>query len=282
MNYRHGFHAGNFADVVKHAILARILVYLSTKPAAFRVLDTHAGAGLYDLESDEATRGGEWQAGIARLRQAQLDPAAVAMLAPYLAAIDAVNVSGVRRFYPGSPLIARALLRRQDRLTACELEPNAAAALSEELRGDTGVKAIAIDGWTALKAYLPPKERRGLVVIDPPFEDPDEFARLADALAMAHRKWPTGIMLVWYPIKRRADADRFVQQMRQAGLRDALNVDFSIGEVRVDARLVACGLVVINPPWTLEGELETLLPALAAALGQGSGGFQIERLAGQK
>ena len=277
MNYRHGFHAGNFADVVKHATLARILLHLCTKPAAFRVLDTHAGAGLYDLEGDEATRGGEWQAGIARLREARLALPADALLAPYLTAIDAVNAAGLRRFYPGSPLIAQALLRKQDRLTACELEPNAAAALSDALRGNVRVKAVAIDGWMALKAYLPPKERRGLVVLDPPFEDPDEFGHLADALAAAHRKWPTGIMLVWYPIKRQADADRFLRHLRQVGLRDALNVEFSIGDVQADTRLVACGLVVVNPPWALADELANLLPALAGALGQGRGGFRIER-----
>lgn len=278
MNYRHGFHAGNFADVVKHATLARILVHLAAKPAAFRVLDTHAGAGRYDLTGGEATRGGEWQAGIARLHGRTFGPAVEALLAPYRAAVAALNGDGALRFYPGSPLIARALLRPQDRITCCELQPEAFAALNETLRRDARTKAIAIDGWAALNAYLPPKERRGVVVIDPPFEEAGELDRLADALAAAHRKWPTGIFLAWYPIKHPVDAGGFLRRVQRAGAGEALSIEFHVAPPRPGARLSACGMLTINPPWTLHAELQTLLPVLAGALGDGNGGFRLEAM----
>ena len=201
MNYRHAYHAGNFADVLKHAVLCRVLTHLRGKPGAFRVIDTHAGSGVYDLRSVEAGKTLEWRDGIGRLIGAELDAPVRALLAPYLDAVAALNPSGALAVYPGSPALVRALLRPQDRLIACELEPQAAAALSRELSGDARAKAIAIDGWTALTAYVPPKERRGLVLIDPPFEQREEFSRLVQGLAAAHRKWPTGHYLVWYPIR---------------------------------------------------------------------------------
>jgi 23S rRNA A2030 N6-methylase RlmJ len=165
MNYRHAFHAGSFADVVKHIVLVRILLHLRAKPAAFRVIDTHAGAGLYDLAGEEAGRSGEWREGIGRLLTAVIAEAARALIAPYLDAVAACNGGGRLAVYPGSPVLVRALLRPQDRLIACELEPNAAAALARNLRRDPRSKAVAIDGWTALTAYVPPKERRGLILI---------------------------------------------------------------------------------------------------------------------
>jgi len=203
MNYRHAFHAGSFADVFKHAILARVLVHLRGKTRPFRVIDIHAGAGLYDLASEEAGRTGEWRDGIGRLFDAALPAEAGALLAPYLAAVRSCNPDGALRHYPGSPLLVCALLRPQDRLVACELEPAAAAALAHRLRAIRQAKAIAIDGWVALNAYVPPNERRGLVILDPPYEQPDDFARLSAGLTAALRKWPTGIYLAWYPIKGR-------------------------------------------------------------------------------
>jgi len=187
LNYQHAFHAGNFADVHKHAVLARILSYLKGKPAAFRVIDTHAGAGRYDLRGAEASRGGEWQEGIGRLLGRPLPDEVKTLLAPYLDVVQNLNPGGTPRVYPGSPLLALALIRPQDRLIACELEPRAAAALKGVLR-DRRATVLAIDGWTALGAYVPPKERRGVVLVDPPFEEPADFTRLASALAAAHRK----------------------------------------------------------------------------------------------
>jgi 23S rRNA (adenine2030-N6)-methyltransferase len=316
MNYRHAFHAGNFADVLKHAVLVRILVHLRAKPAAFRVIDTHAGAGLYDLAGAEAARSGEWREGIARLLAAfpgtveagfpqkvrptqesspRTGEGAGALLAPYLDAVAALNDGGRLTTYPGSPALVRAFLRAQDRLTACELEPNAAAALARNLAGDRRSKAIAIDGWTALNAYVPPKERRGLVLIDPPFEDAGEFPRLAQALEVAHRKWASGSYLLWYPIKERAAPEALARRLLRGGMMGSspgrgaaltskiLRVELGVGAPRDANRLGACGLMVVNPPWTLESELEVLLPELAAALSaDGRGSHRVDWLRGEK
>ena len=231
MNYRHAYHAGNFADVVKHAVLCRVLVHLRQKPAAFRVIDTHAGAGVYDLAGTEAGKTGEWRDGIGRLLGDDARPLpeqARALLAPYLDAVAALNPSGKLTVYPGSPALVRAMLRRQDRLIACELEPKAAAALAAHLRGDPRAKALAIDGWTALAAYVPPKERRGLVLIDPPFEQPDEFSHLTQGLETAHRKWPTGSYLLWYPIKDAAEVTSFVRKLARLGIGKMLRVELIV------------------------------------------------------
>ncbi len=273
MNYRHAFHAGNFADVVKHIVVARILTHLREKATPFRVIDTHAGEGLYDLSGEEASRTGEWRDGIGRLADANLPADAAELVAPYLAAVRACNSGtcsdgAALRRYPGSPLLVRHLLRPQDRLIACELEPRAAAALARNLRGAPAVKAAAIDGWVALNAYVPPKERRGLVIVDPPFEQPDEFARLADAVAAAYRKWPTGIYLLWYPVKDRGGPDRFVRRLAQAGMEKRLRVEFAVAAPRPDGALSACGMAVVNPPWKLAAEIRTIAPALTATLGR--------------
>jgi 23S rRNA (adenine2030-N6)-methyltransferase len=273
----------NFADVVKHATLVRILVHLCAKPAPFRVIDTHAGAGLYDLAGPEASRSGEWRSGIARLLAAAPGERAAALLAPYREAVAALNGPDELTAYPGSPMVVRAFLRGYDRLIACELESAAAAALARNLRSDRRCKAIAIDGWTALNAYLPPKERRGLVLIDPPFEDVVDFPRLGDALQAAHRKWTSGIYLLWYPLKERQRADALVDRLCHCGIGKVLRAEIHLPVSGAPERLSACGLIIVNPPWRLEGELKLLLPELVAALAQGRGGTHaLERLAGEK
>lgn len=280
MNYRHAFHAGSFADVVKHAVLCRILDYLRTKEAPFRVIDTHAGAGLYDLTGDEASRGGEWQDGIARLTAAQLPEKATALLVPYLDVIGALNERGRLKIYPGSPAIVRAWLRPQDRLIACELEPKAAVALRHNLRGDTRIKTLEIDGWTALAAYVPPPERRGLVLIDPPFERDDDYAQLANGLSIAHRKWATGIYALWYPIKGRPEPDALAKSLTRLGIRKILRAEVTVAPLSDPSRLNGSGLIVVNPPWPLEAELSTLLPVLAGILGRdGKGAWRLDWLA---
>ena len=266
MNYRHAFHAGNFADVHKHAVLARVLLHLRRKLAAFRVIDTHAGAARYDLLGPEPNRSGEWREGIERVWQAPRQEAAHDLLAPYLAAVAALNPDAKLRVYPGSPLIVTSLLRRQDRLIACELEPRAGAALTAALRGDARAKALAIDGWTALGAYLPPKERRGLILVDPPFEDAADFMRLPAALAAAHRKWPTGIYMLWYPIKERAAPDGLAKRLQRLAIPRMLRCELSLGPPRADAGLVGSGLIVVNPPFTLEPDLQRLMPGLVGML----------------
>jgi len=270
MNYQHAFHAGNFADVHKHVVLARILSYLRAKPAAFRVIDTHAGAGRYDLLAAEPSRSGEWRDGVKRLweeaEQDRLGPDLKRLLGPYLEAIAAYNPDGDLRVYPGSPLIALQLMRAQDRLIACELEPRSTAALMAALRRDRRAKAIAIDGWTAMGAYVPPKERRGIVLTDPPFEDAGDFMRLSGALATAHRKWPTGTYMLWYPIKGREGAEGLARRLQRLVIPKVLRSEIMLGPPRADAGLVGSGLIVVNPPFTLEAELRVLLPRLGRIL----------------
>jgi 23S rRNA (adenine2030-N6)-methyltransferase len=270
MNYRHAYHAGNFADVMKHAVLCRVLTHLRDKPAAFRVIDTHAGAGVYDLGSVEAGKTLEWRDGIGRLIEARLDPPVRALLAPYLDAVAAFNPAGPLTVYPGSPALVQSLLRPQDRLIACELEPQAAAVLSGRLRGDARAKAIAIDGWTALAAYVPPKERRGLVLVDPPFEKPDELSRLTQGLAAAHRKWPTGCYLLWYPIKEAAEVTAFVRKLARLGIAKMLRLELIPATSTTDTGLRGSGLIVVNPPWRLHDELTVLMPTLGRVLCRGA------------
>jgi len=290
MNYRHAFHAGNFADVVKHLVLTRILLYLHDKPAAFRVIDTHAGAGLYDLGGEEARRGGEWQAGIGRLFDAPPGGEAGALIRPYLDIVRAFNADGALRLYPGSPLIARALLRPQDHLIACEVQSEARSALIDNLRRDEQGRVVDLDGWLALNAFIPPKERRGLVIIDPPFERADEFARFGQALGAALRKWPSGIYLAWYPVKERARVEKFVETIARAAPAPdkVLRVEIEVsaparpaeGAQAIRAQgpgLRRAGLLIVNPPWTLHGELARVLPALDARLSpDGAGCSMIE------
>ncbi|HXI05473.1 MAG: 23S rRNA (adenine(2030)-N(6))-methyltransferase RlmJ [Bradyrhizobium sp.] len=282
MNYRHAFHAGSFADVIKHIVLTRILLYMQEKPAAFRVIDTHAGSGLYDLTGDEAQRSGEWLTGIARIMQARFSEKTLPLLTPYLDIVRAFNTGAELKAYPGSPLIARALLRPQDRLTACELEGGARRELIDALRRDDQARVVDIDGWTALSAYVPPNERRGLVVIDPPFEAKDEFERLADGFRAAFAKWPTGSYLLWYPVKSRRAADELARHVAHAaaGARPAgncLRLEFSIAPQLTGGPLASTGLLVVNPPWTLLAELKAILPELEKPLGQGGAGrFRLE------
>lgn len=184
MNYRHDFHAGNFADVFKHIFLTRILLHLGLKPAAFRYLETHAGSGIYDLLAAEAAKTAEWRDGAGSLASAKLSPDAQELFWPYLQIVAPLLNSAQPR-YPGSPAIARALLRRQDKMLLCELHPRAWASLNANVGSDRRAKLIEIDGYTGLKAFIPPVERRGLVLIDPPFEDAGEFAKLAEAIGMS-------------------------------------------------------------------------------------------------
>lgn len=282
MNYRHAFHAGNFADVIKHIVLARILTYLQDKPAAFRVIDTHAGAGLYDLDSDEARRSGEWLTGIARLMQARLSNETAALTKPYLDIVRAFNPKGELRAYPGSPLIARGLLRPQDRLVACELEPKARKALIDALRRDEQARVVDLDGWVALPAFVPPKERRGLVLIDPPFEAKDEFERLGETFSVAFAKWPTGIYVIWYPAKSRRATDTLAQTVARLAAAakppgKCLRLEFSVAPQADSKALTSAGLLIVNPPYTLQGELKTILPELEIPLGQGGAArFRLE------
>lgn len=282
MNYRHAFHAGNFADVVKHIILTRILAYLMRKDAAFRVIDTHAGVGLYDLQGDEADRTGEWREGIGRLMAARLARPVADLVSPYLAAVAAQNPDGQLRYYPGSPFIARHMLRPKDRLMALELHPADAGALRQNFAGDIQTRVTELDGWAAMGTHLPPKEKRGLVLVDPPFEIRGEFERMVQALARAHARWPGGIYAFWYPIKDPSDVQAYAKALRATTIAKILRLELNIRAPSTPPRLHGTGMIVVNPPFVLEEEMRTVLPALAGLLAdEGRGRFHIEWIRGE-
>lgn len=268
MNYRHAYHAGNFADVVKHVVLTRLLEYLKRKDKAFRVLDTHAGIGLYDLAGEEAQKTGEWRAGIGRILSAKMDPDAAALMQPYLDAVRMANPQGGLTAYPGSPSITRFLLRKQDRLSAIELHPEDAIRLKALFADDFQVRVTELDGWLALGAHLPPKEKRGLVLVDPPFEQEGEFDRLLERVAAAWKRWPGGIYALWYPIKDRRAVAQFRKALGSAGIPKILDIAFEIRPASAEPRLDGSGMVVVNPPFTLEAELRTIFAALHGLLAE--------------
>jgi 23S rRNA (adenine2030-N6)-methyltransferase len=279
MNYRHAFHSGNFADVMKHSLIARILIHLNAKDAAYRYLDTHAGVGIYDLAAEAPSRTLEWRDGIGRLEQAILRPDEAILFAPYLDCIRELRLIKPA-LYPGSPEFARRLSRPQDRLTLVELHREDAEVLRRSLPHDTRVTVLPGDGWTALKACLPPKERRGLVLIDPPFEEPGEFERLQAALKLAGAKWRTGIYALWYPIKSPARSDTFCTALGQSGLKKLLRLELLVRNPVDPARLNGSGLLVLNPPWRFENEAELILQSLARILAaNGEGKARIDWLA---
>ena len=282
MNYRHAFHAGNFADVIKHAVLARVVALLRRKEAAFRVIDTHAGSGLTDLTGPEASRSGEWRGGIGRLCEAKLMGEVRSLLAPYLDVVAKYNPDGALTTYPGSPLLVASWLRPRDRLIACEILPEAAQSLARQLARNGNAKALLIDGWTAVGASVPPKERRGLILIDPPFERSDEFQHVAEHLARAHRKWPTGCYMVWYPLKNFAESEDFVRTVVRSGIAKVLRAEVTVAESG-EPGLIGSGLLLVNPPFRLDSELKELLPALVGILGRSDQArFRLTWLAGEK
>ena len=268
MNYRHAFHAGNFADCMKHAVLVWLLRALARKPAPFMVLDTHAGAGRYDLTSGPAERTGEWRAGIGRLLE---DPA------PALQ--DYLNLVIARGLYPGSPVLARALLREQDSLVCCELHPEEHAALRALFRGDRQVAVHRRDGWEALGALLPPAQKRGLVLIDPPYEISDEFKNVLKGLSTVNARFPGAIAAAWYPIKHRAPVRTFHVALRASGLRDVVAAELWLRPPLDPARLNGCGLVILNPPFRLDVDIPQILASLASRLSDAEADFALERLA---
>jgi 23S rRNA (adenine2030-N6)-methyltransferase len=285
MNYRHAFHAGNFADVFKHIMLTRILDYLKRKPAPMRFIDTHAGIGGYDLSSEESQRTGEWRNGIALLLEAECPDEVAQLLKPYFDVVGRgipVPADPQRPGrYPGSPVLAQALLRPLDKLIFCELHPSDIRKLNRNIGKDRRVKVIEIDGYTGLRAYVPPLERRGLVLIDPPFEKPDEFSSLARNLVEAWQKWPTGTYCVWYPLKAVPEVNRFFRTLTDAGISDVLCLELSVGQSKITDEpsrsglsnngLSNNGLAIINPPYVLEEEARLILPFLCDTLARGPG-----------
>jgi 23S rRNA (adenine2030-N6)-methyltransferase len=273
MNYRHAYHAGNFADVFKHALLARILAYLTRKETALRFMDTHAGIGRYDLASDEAQRSDEWRGGVARLNAIAPPPDVAALLEPYLRVLGPLDEQGRPKVYPGSPAIAQALLRPQDRIALSELHPDDRAALVANMGRDRRLVIVELDGYVALNAWLPPKEKRGLVLIDPPFETSDESKRIIDALARAIRKWPRGVYALWRPIKDAREDARFLNAIAALGAPNMLRLELDVGEAPLmsaaSVPLSKTGLLIVNPPHVLIDEARVLLTYLSRLLARG-------------
>ena len=253
MNYRHAFHAGNFADCVKHSLLMALLRALQRKPGPLFVLDTHAGAGHYDLDSEPARRSNEAASGIMRLLDHPPEP-----LEGYVARVRDLGL------YPGSPALIRSLLRRDDRLACCELHPETYSNLHRLFRRDSQVSVHQRDGWEGLKALLPPAQKRGLVLIDPPYEDPQEFTHLARSLAQARARFGTGVLAAWYPVKHRARERAFFDSL---AMRDVISAEFLLRTPVDPARLNGCGLLIVNPPYRFEQEAQFILDALLDRLG---------------
>jgi 23S rRNA (adenine2030-N6)-methyltransferase len=279
MNYRHAFHAGNFADVFKHAILTRLLVLLMRKDTPFRFIDTHAGAGRYDLDSEAARRSPEWRDGVARLLKARPQGEVASLLAPFLQAIGPYDEAEGRPFsYPGSPALAQDLLRAQDRLALCEAHPEEREHLIAALGRDSRLSIVGTDGYVALNAYVPPKERRGLVLMDPPFEATDEAERVEAALARALHKWPRGVYALWRPIKDEREDAHVRNSLKALGAPNMLRLEIDVGAVapgpHSPAPLHRTGLILVNPPFGLIDEARVLMPWLTKLLTRaGKGAF---------
>ena len=254
--------------MIKHVVLMRVLTHLKLKETPFRVIDTHAGAGMYDLRSEEASRTGEWVDGIGRLEKKRLGTAAEAVLAPYRAAVRALAPLG--DLYPGSPALIRHALRADDRASLNELHPETCHALRRTIGRDDTVVINEIDGYLAWKAQIPPRERRGLVLVDPPFEKDDDFDRMAETMREMGRKWPTGTAILWYPIKNLRTVSKFETDLQASGFTKLLIVELHIDRVGSVGSLAACGLAIANPPWTLADEMAALLPDLSKLLSRKS------------
>lgn len=286
MNYRHAYHAGNFADVVKHIILSRVIAYFKRKDAPFFLLDTHAGIGRYDLTSIEAQKTLEFEQGIAKFwaSESTAPDEIKALTAPFTTIIKDLNMGGDLTQYPGSPLIAYFSMRRDDRLSMCELHEEDFESLALEFKRAKGTKAHHLDAWIALKAQVPPKEKRGIVLIDPPFEKRDEFDAILTGIKEAHKRFATGTYMIWYPIKDIALTRRFAQEITLLDLDHTLDVHLMIDQPSDEAKFIGTGMIIINPPYTLKQELTVLLPWLSKLfeVSPGAGSFTIDTLVDEK
>lgn len=275
MNYRHAYHAGNHADVLKHIALARIFVLMARKDTPFAYLDSHSGIGLYDLLGNEASRTGEWESGIGRLWERDDLPE---LLQDYLEVVRALNPDGGLEFYPGSPELARRLTRPQDRVMLNELHPEDGRLLKANMAGERRISVHQGDGWLLPRAFLPVSEKRGVLLIDPPFEQPDDLERCVTALDEAIGRMRQTVVAIWYPIKDRRQLKRFYQRLEKSSAPKMLRVELCVHPADTADRLNGSGLVIANPPWPLGEELRGLLPWLADTLAQSEGSSQVDWL----
>lgn len=271
MNYRHAYHAGNHGDVLKHVILTRLLTHLNRKDKPYRVIDAHAGVGLYALDGIEAGKTREWEGGVGKMT-APFAPEIEALLAPWRAVMAALNFDGALRLYPGSPEIAARFMRPADRMTANELHPEDSEILAAHFRRDRQVNVTSLDAEICVKAGLPPPERRGLILIDPPYEQRDEAAKAARLLAAGIKRFATGIFMLWYPIKANDDGRTCLEATTSLGAPGTLMAELRIREVFKQGGLAGSGVIIVNAPWKLDEELALILPALAGRLGLGDWG----------
>lgn len=273
MNYRHIYHAGNFADVFKHIILMRLLDYLKQKEKPFFLLDTHAGIGLYNLDSDQAKKTGEAADGIGRLQKRRARAGAIQDYLDLVAAFAGE--------YPGSPKIMQRLMRSSDRLVVNELHPDDRETLRDVMGRDHCVRVEGMDGYMTMKALLPPPEKRGLVLVDPPFEVTDEFERMVKGLQNACERWSTGMYAFWYPIKGRQAVLAYHEALRATGIRKIVAADFYLRKPTDSEILNGCGMVLVNPPWTLAAELNTIMGELVPLLAEKTGSYHWTQIAGE-
>lgn len=279
MNYRHAFHAGNFADVHKHVVLIAVLDYLLQKPKPIVYLDTHAGRGVYDLRSSEAERGNEWQQGIGRMLDASFNSSSLRRYQHVVRSLQS-ELHGMHS-YPGSPLIAHSLLRDTDRRVFVEANLEECVALRKCMRQQHAYNLTIDDGdgYHALKAYLPPKEKRGVVLIDPPYESPDEFSQLQQHFIAAATRWPTGVYCLWYPLKAGGLVNPFYFALKDSGLSKLLQLELWLRPVDTPVGLNGSGMIIMNPPWQLDEQMRIafneLLPVLAP---EGQSGMRVQWL----
>lgn len=263
LSYRHSFHAGNFADVLKHSVLIELLEHFCKKDKAFSYIDSHAGAGLYNLQSAHAEKTGEYRQGIGKLMQSS-----VPELNSYLAAVKATNQPNALTFYPGSPLIALQYLRSLDRAWLYELHPDDNKRLTENTKGMRNVRVLREDGLQGVLAQVPPVSRRALVLIDPSYEIKTEYDAVIDCVIKAHKKFSTGTYAIWYPVVDRKRAQRMLRQLSNSGIRNIQNFELGLQPDSPEAGMTSSGMLVINPSWTLMDHMQKLLPQLVTALGE--------------
>ncbi|EFH72874.1 conserved hypothetical protein [Vibrio cholerae RC385] len=273
LSYRHSFHAGNHADVLKHIVQSLILNSLQQKEKPFVYHDTHSGVGRYDLTHEWSEKTGEYKQGIARVWQQDHIPAE---LDSYLDAIRQLNQGETLRYYPGSPRVARAHLREQDRMVLTELHPSDYPLLEQEFHRDRQVSIYKEDGFARLKASLPLQERRGLVLIDPPYELAKEYRDVVRAIAQSYKRWATGIYAIWYPVVNRCDIDDMLEGLQGLEIRKILQIELGVAPDTNERGMTASGMIVINPPWTLESQMQTILPFLKQAIAPATGHYKVE------
>lgn len=269
LSYRHSFHAGNHADVLKHAVQSLIIESLTEKEKAFLYLDTHSGAGRYQLTSAESEKTGEYLEGIARIWATSERPE---ILAPYLDVVKKLNSDGELRYYPGSPLLAKALLRSQDQLIMTELHPSDYPRLVEEFARDRRAEVLKEDGFQQLKSKLPPASRRGFVLIDPPYELKTDYEAVVSGIVEGYKRFATGIYAIWYPVVSRMQINNMVEALRETGIRKILQIELGVQPDSEERGMTASGMIVINPPWKLEAQMQAIMPWLYQTLVPGDQG----------